>query len=481
MLQFTPGKLLILEDDPGLSQLLGNRLRRLGHEVVLCQSAEQALLSAPKEEFDLFLLDYSLGGEMTGLGVYQILRERGINSPAILVTGFEDPKIIVESIRQGVRDFILKTAEVLDALPLSVERVLHQVRVERELVEARVLREKQEQLQTASESARLAYWNWDLKQNRCEWNGYYTEIFGFSTSMSLRAEDGFLPNVHPEDRNEFLRSLQLSRDSKSILEGEVRLSRADGSFAWVLVKGRFFYNSEGSATRMSGILVDITERKESQARLDQSYSQIQTLNDRLQLSVSETHHRVKNSLQSVISLINMQRRGKETLSSDDVQRILAHIQGVSSLHDILSDNAKTDGDASTVSVRLLFEKLLVFLTRSSIGRRIDAHLEECRVTARQGATLSVILNELVSNALKHSRGPIRISLESHQNTGKLCVENEGSQFPPDFNPEKTTRTGLVLLSMLCKTDLQHAPTFENASESVARVCVEFPIQNDSSV
>ncbi len=474
MLQSTIGKILIVEDDSGLAHLQAARLGRLGHVVTKVPSAVEALEICQKELFDLYILDYALGGDLTGVQLYQVLRERGATGPAILVTGFDDPKIIVESIRIGVRDFIPKNAEVLDTLPIAVERVLHQVNLERELVAANAVREKQELLQTASEAARLAYWSWDLKTDRRKWNGA-EEIFGLPQEVVEGTYQGFMPNVYDEDRDALLEVIEQARLERSVLEHEFRILRADQTLRWILARGRFYYDRDGAPARMAGIVVDISERKESQARLEQSYMQIQSLNDRLQLSVAETHHRVKNSLQGVISLVNLQLHSKGILTGDDVKKIISHVQGVASLHDVLSENSKVDGLATTISLDILFRKLLSLLTKNYVGRSIRSELDQCTVSAKQGATLSVVLNELVSNALKHGSGPIYIKLRNEGEKGTLLVQNEGSQFPENFRAEETTRTGLLLLSMLCRTDLGHEPEFRNLPGNCADVCITFPI------
>lgn len=474
------GKILIVEDDSGLAHLQATRLGRLGHSVTKVTDAEGALEICRNEQFDLYILDYALGGELTGLALYQILRERGATAPAILVTGFEDPKIIVESIRAGVRDFIPKNAEVLDSLPLAAERVLNHIRIERELFAANVIREQQEQMQSAFEAAHLAYWSWDLRTGKRQWYGFHEEIFGMQPDQSAGAYDGFMPSVVAEDAAGLAAVTDESKRSKQPMEHEFRIRRPDGSMRWVLARGRFYYGPDESPSRMAGVIFDVTERKFSEARLDQSNSQIQALNDRLNLSISETHHRVKNSLQGVISLVNLQVRDKQTLSQDDVKKIISHVQGVANLHDVLSESSKLDGDTTTVSLEVLFEKLLAYLTRNYGGRMIDSELADCVVTAKQGATLSVVLNELVSNALKHGTGPILICVKNHGNHGSLSVQNEGSCFPEDFRPEKTSRTGLLLLKMLCKTDLQSEPSFENIQPNRARVTVTFPLHNSAS-
>ncbi len=92
------------------------------------------------------VLDYRLRSAATGLDFYQELRKAGYDLPAILVTGFSDEGKVIEALRAGFRDVVPKSGEYLEYLPLAVERVLRQVRAERQALEAEALRQSQQRL-----------------------------------------------------------------------------------------------------------------------------------------------------------------------------------------------------------------------------------------------------------------------------------------------------------------------------------------------
>jgi two-component sensor histidine kinase len=86
----------------------------------------------------------------------------------------------------------------------------------------------------------------------------------------------------------------------------------------------------------------------------------------------------------------------------------------------------------------------------------------------------VLVNELVSNALKHGQGEIEVSLAVVNNRVKLAVCDEGPGFSASFDPNKTRNTGLELIESVGRYDLLGSVVYENRPQGGARVVVEFP-------
>jgi signal transduction histidine kinase len=129
--------LLIVEDDLGLARLQQRRLERAGYTVFTTASAEDAAYRTGQGVVDLLILDQKLPGGVSGLELYRRLKASDVDIPAILVTGLQEDELLLEALRAGVRDFVLKTPEYLEYLLPAVERVLKQVSTERQLVESR--------------------------------------------------------------------------------------------------------------------------------------------------------------------------------------------------------------------------------------------------------------------------------------------------------------------------------------------------------
>lgn len=146
------GAVLILEDDSGVAYLQRRQLERAGYAVLEAVTPEAALARIEAGGIDLIVLDYSLTGAVSGVEFYRQLQTKGYTLPAILVTGFSDEIRLVEALRAGVRDFLPKTADFIDLLAPTVERVMRQVRAERKALESEELRQKEERFRTSVEN-----------------------------------------------------------------------------------------------------------------------------------------------------------------------------------------------------------------------------------------------------------------------------------------------------------------------------------------
>jgi PAS domain S-box-containing protein len=128
-------RVLVVEDDVGVATLQRRQLQRAGYQVEVATTTSDALDIVRQGATNLIVLDLKLG-TASGLDFYEQLRSEGWNIPAVLVTGFADQAVAIRALRAGVRDFVPKTHDYLEYLPVSVDRIVAQVRVERRLVES---------------------------------------------------------------------------------------------------------------------------------------------------------------------------------------------------------------------------------------------------------------------------------------------------------------------------------------------------------
>ena len=156
---------LVVEDDAGLATLQRKRLERAGYVVASAATADEGLDAAKRGGFGLLILDQNLPGGATGLGLYRLIREAGLDIPAILVTGFTSVEIVVDALRAGVHDFLPKTPEYLDHLLPAVERVLKERQSVRDLAAARESLVREQAARTAAEQVADALREADRKKD----------------------------------------------------------------------------------------------------------------------------------------------------------------------------------------------------------------------------------------------------------------------------------------------------------------------------
>lgn len=171
--------------------------------------------------------------------------------------------------------------------------------------------------------------------------------------------------------------------------------------------------------------------------------------------MQEMHHRVKNNLQQVASLLRLQIRHGEYKSleealNDSLNRILA----IAAVHELLSRE-----DLDHVGLRTIAETLVqhqresLVLPNRKIGfvvRGDDVHL-----TMTQGTQVALILNELIQNAIEHGfkitvQGEIHVTVEEHDGEISLWVSNSGDPIPETFDIAEASHLGLQIVVSLVR-------------------------------
>lgn len=216
------------------------------------------------------------------------------------------------------------------------------------------------------------------------------------------------------------------------------------------------------------------ERQVAETALRERQQEVEDLNLRLQRAVMESHHRIKNNLQVLLALIDSMRVGGSA-SSEALIRLSSHIRGLATLHDLLTHQTMTPGASlDSVSAKLTLERLVPALTSTLYSRPLSLQADEVELSLKQVGAISLLVNELVSNAVKHGTGAIQITLERDEDFAELAVYNEGPGFPEGFDPAAASNVGLDLVESIGRWDLEGDIAFENVL-SGARVRVRFPI------
>ena len=127
-----------------------------------------------------------------------------------------------------------------------------------------------EQLRLAITSGKSVAWDYDINAKRNVWFGDLWTMFGIPSQGYLSQPGEFYSYVHPEDRDTVLERVSLAREKHEPYAAEFRILRQDGVVRWITARGCFYYDKNGSAERMLGVSVDITEQKKAREALVKS-------------------------------------------------------------------------------------------------------------------------------------------------------------------------------------------------------------------
>ncbi|MBC7529659.1 MAG: PAS domain S-box protein [Chthonomonadaceae bacterium] len=347
------------------------------------------------------------------------------------------------------------------------------VKVFRDLTEMRIaeerLRRRDERFRVLSENLQEFIYISGADGILTYINPQWTDYTGLTLSDTQK--DSGVSVMHPDDSHNVMAAWQKAFRSGEPFEVQFRCRNKQGEYRWFLSRAFPVFNSEGTVEQWVGSSTDIEEQKRTQA-------EIESLNVRLNRAMQETHHRVKNNLQVISSLIEIQA-GKDptSLSSPAKQRIGQHIQSLAAIHDLLTQRSKNNEDATHVSIQIVLAHLLPLLQSTNPHRLFRTDIEEMILPVSRAAALSLLISECVSNAVKHGTGAIEVSLHSKEDGSKAVLEvcDDGDGFPPDFDPMSAANTGLSLIDNTARWDLRGEIAYMNRPEGGARVIVTFPI------
>jgi PAS domain S-box-containing protein len=286
---------------------------------------------------------------------------------------------------------------------------------------------------------------------------YQTDNHGIITEISPSIErySGYKPieligksieiaYFNPEDRTDLMNEVKKNGE---VVDYELRLKNKNGRLLYVSVNSHILFDLNNNPIGIEGSLRDISERKNIEIKLQKSLEEKEML-------LKEIHHRVKNNLMIISSLLNLQSRYiKDKTSKNIFKESQNRAMSMALIHERLYQST----DLKSIDFGDYIKTLSTDLYRTYVPDttliKLNLNLENEMVDIDTTVPLGLIINELITNSLKHAftdghKGEINIEFYKQNNEFILIVNDNGIGFPEDIDFRNSDSLGLRLVNTL---------------------------------
>lgn len=320
----------------------------------------------------------------------------------------------------------------------------------KERVEERTqeLSESRERYDLALLGSQNGIWDWNVLSDEVYFSGRCFEMLGYAAAQRIHNVSHFEKLLHPDDLPGIQEKLRQHFEEKVPYSNEFRVRKKEGEYSWIQARGQALWNKEGEAIRMAGSLTDINERKKAENLILASLREKEVL-------LKEIHHRVKNNLQIVYSLLTLQANG---IADNDIKVLFNESRDRIGSMALIHEKLYNSSDLSYINFSHYLQELTqnIASTYQRQEIKLSVEVESIFLDINSGIPCGLIVNELVSNSYKHAfpkgeAGQIRIGM-TRGATGQyqLTVADNGGGVPPHVDIRNPTSLGLQLVSVLTK-------------------------------
>ncbi len=448
---------LLVDDQPDKLLAYEVILGDLGENLVKTSSAREALQFLLKNDVAVVLIDVCMP-DLDGFQLAAMIRDHPRFSKTAIIfisaihltdvdrlRGYEmgavdyvPVPVVPEVLRAKVRVFaeLFRKTRELEQLNSQLERRVAERTAELEASNMR-LTESEQGRSLALAAGQMGSWDWDVVSDEWRWDEGQHRIFGVEPQKFKITVDSIRALVHPDDWEALQQIARGMSKGTRTQQTEFRVLRPNGETRWCIGTAVATIDGAGDVARISGVTVDITERKEA--------------DERQVLLAREVDHRARNALAVIQSIIRLTRaRSVE----DYVEAIEGRIKALSRAHTLLSDSRWNGADLGT----LVSEELAPY----SAGDKITLNGPDISLQPATAQGLALALHELATNAAKHGalssmKGKVSFTWQLASDALLLrWVENGG----PHVTAPSARSFGLRVISASIEQQLGGKTAFE---------------------
>jgi PAS domain S-box-containing protein len=486
-----PLRILLVEDDELDRRAVRRCLQQCGIPVTAedATSAEETLQRIGSARYDCILLDYYIPG-VTGLALFQKIREVAANMPVVIFTGRGDEDIAVELMKAGAADYLPKASLTAERLASSLRHIVElsgaaeaRRRAEEEL------RAQEARFRTLVNAIPQLAWMADRTGARYWFNDRWYDYTG--TSFEEVQGWGWRKLHHPDHVQRVLESMQRSFETGEDWEDTYPLRGRDGTYRWFLSRALPIRGEDGSITNWLGTNTDITEQKNAEAERERALAleqQVRSQAERATRARDDVMAIVVHDLRNPMNTIST----SATIIGDSLEKRAE--KGVDISNPALSVDLKTCVEAIQSSIKTMDRLICDLLdvsrmeagsfsiqqTHVDIGALLEETLKLCESQARvkkitvraeipsglplvsgDRDRLDQVLSNLLGNAFKFTPEGGRVMVRARKVNGsvQITVKDSGQGIPAADLPrifdrywrgDRASRDGAGLGLAICK-------------------------------
>jgi PAS domain S-box-containing protein len=396
--------ILLVDDQPAKLLSYEAILSGLGERLIKAASAKEALEYLLKHDIAVILVDVCMP-ELDGFQLAAMIREHPrfqrtaiIFISAIHLTDVDRLRayemgavdyvpvpVIPEVLRAKVKIFaeLYRKTRQLEQLNQELERRVAERTAELEASTARLL-QSEDRRSLALAAGQMGSWEWDPVNGRFVWDDGQYRIFGVDPATFELSVDNVRALIHPEDWKHLQNAIKPAAPNTPSFQSEFRVCRPNGELRWCIGTAVASVDATDNVVRISGVTVDITDRKEAE--------------ERQVLLAREVDHRARNALALVQSIVRLTR-------SDNIKSYITAVDGrigaLARAHTLLAQSRWQGADLA----RLVNEELAPF--RTDGPERATIAGPDVSLEPRTAQTLALALHELATNAAKYGALSVR--------------------------------------------------------------------------
>ena len=403
--------ILLVDDQPAKLLAYEVILKELGENLAVATSGREALEYILKNEVAVILVDVCMP-ELDGFELAAMIREHPrfqktamIFISAIQVSdldrlrGYEmgavdyvPVPVIPEVLRAKIKVFaeLYRKTRQLERLNAELEDRVRARTAELENSTAKLV-ESEQRRSMALAAGKMGSWDWDWINGDWMWDEGQYRIFGVDPATFQVTSENIKKLLHPDDVPELRKAVAHFERGARSYEAEFRINRPDDDERWCVCSAAASTDRGGRVVRVSGVTIDITERKRAEERQN--------------LLAREVDHRAKNALALAQSIVRLTRAGN---LKDYVQAVEGRISALARVHTILSLSNWQGAEIG----RLVDEEISPYAT----GAQIELYGPELQLEPATAQTLALAVHELITNSAKYG------ALSAH--TGRIKIQWE---------------------------------------------------------